>query len=101
MLNSAQFGFRAKISNELACQSAIRDIYANSLNKTILLKKLYNFSTKSKELLWFKSYFASRNQHVIYNNFSFILLPVDNGVSQGNMAAPIIFIVFINDIVRS
>ena len=118
MLTSAQFGFRAKISTELASQSTIGDIYSkfkqgnyvlgvfiylakafDSLNRTKLLKKLYKFGIRSNELFWYKSYFASRKQHIVYNKFSSILLRFDYGVPQGTIVGLLPFLVFINDVV--
>ena len=47
----------------------------------------------------FESYFLLRKQFVVYNNVKSELLSVNFVVPQGNMVDPIIFIIFMSDLV--
>ena len=120
ILNSSQFGFRTNRSTELACHTVVRNIYSNfdsgnytlgvfldlakafdSLDRRILFKKLEHYGVRDVALEWFKSYFFNRQQYVSYNKATSNLLSIDYGVPQGSNVGPILFIIFINDLIKS
>ena len=120
LINSSQFGFMPKYSTELACHSIVKDIYSafdrgeyglgvfldlskafDSLDRKILLKKLEYYGFRNISLKWFESYLSQRKQYVSFGNAESPLLPVNFGVPQGGILAPILFILYINDIIKS
>lgn len=70
------------------------------INHTILLEKLNNFGFNSSILNWIKSYLKNRKQYVLVNGHHSKLIDVHSGVPQGSHLGPILFIIFINDIVE-
>src|SRR5208337_3930435 len=71
------------------------------ISHNILLDKLYHYGVRGLPLDWFKSYLSERSQFVCYEGFSSDLEPITCGVPQGSILGPLLFILYINDVVES
>ncbi len=120
ILTSSQYGFRQKHSTYMALldmynklSSAIdnRDFAIgifidlskafDTINHKILLSKLQYYGIRGVPLLWFDSYLTNRKQYVYYNNVSSSKSDIKCGVPQGSILGPLLFLLYINDIVKS
>ena len=72
----------------------------DTVDRGILLKKLEHYGIRHNILNLFKSYFTDRRQYVSLNDFNSSTKILNTGVIQGSVCGPILFNLFINDIVN-
>ena len=113
-----QFGFLPGKSTQLAVFDLTKQIYSalnnqkfygsacldiskafDCINHKILLLKLRNIGLSDKSIGWFKSY-LDRTQQLTFDSIVSDCIPVLSGIGQGTIVGPIIFHLYINDVVR-
>ena len=67
---------------------------------TGLIYKLHKIGVRGKLLKLFKSYSTGRFQRVVLNGFLSDCLEIMSGVPQGSILGPLLFLIFLNDIVN-
>ena len=119
-LSSNQFGFQKNNSTEFAVNAILTKItnafenkeiaYCISLdfvkafhtvNHNILLSKLEHYGIRGVCLNLFKNYLANRQQCTEINGTFSDIEVTKCGVPQGSILGPFLFLIYINDIVKS
>ena len=59
---------------------------------------MYAYGIRGNILKWFESYLADRSQYVTYDGIKSNTSFLNCGVPQGSILGPLLFIIFINDI---
>jgi exonuclease III len=115
-----QFGFRTHLDTKLAISELVNSLQHNidnglvsvgvfidlkkafdTINHQILLKKLYHYGVRGNVYKWFDSYLKNRKQIVNLGNTNSNILNIETGIPQGSIIGPLLFLVYVNDMVKS
>ena len=120
LLSEFQFGFRPKMSTELAATLFLDDIREivdqgymvgatfidlskafDTISHPKLIAKLCSYGLNRIELEWFANYLFNRNAQVMFNDSLSNPQRIISGVPQRSILGPLLFILFFNDIADS
>ena len=119
IIHEQQYGFRENKSTELALTQISNELSQNTQNgyftcsvfvdlakafdtvdHSILLSKLQNYGIRGTPFQLLSSYLHDRNQKTIINNKHSNTEKITCGVPQGSILGPLLFNLYINDIVN-
>ena len=70
----------------------------DTLDHSILIKKLAHYGVKGTALEWFISYLTGRSRNVAIDRVSSSILTLSTGVPQGSILGPLLFLIYMNDV---
>ncbi len=91
---------RRQIDEGKMCGMVLLDLQKafDTVNHSILLEKLSAMCFSSKVIAWFNSYLTERVQRVEIDGALSEETLAKNGVPQGSVLGPLLFLLYINDI---
>lgn len=119
LLSRSQFGFRKNSSTVHAVSEIVEKIVEgleggeqvaatlcdlskafDCVSSDLLIDKLYFYGVRGTPLALIESYLKNRRQYVHYNNANSKCEVIHYGVPQGSVLGPLLFIVYINDVIE-
>ena len=85
--------------NEVCCIFFDLKKAFDSVPHSVLLQKLSAIGIDPYIIQWIRNYLTCRSQYVVVDGERSCMLPVVSGVPQGSVLVPLLFLVFINEVV--
>ena len=73
----------------------------DAIDHTILLCKLKSYGVRGTAFLWFEDYLSGKQQFVSFQSNNSKKSFIKCGVPQGSILGPLLFLVYVNDIINS